>query len=406
MTYSWFVAAGHSCLITYGEPHMKIQIAAQDLKRALNTCNEIAPVSSAIAEEKTGVLVRAEGDTAVFTSSDDNLGVRVEVPAVVKEAGEALVKAGSVSGSVTATFEDFGFDNEPNIVKLETTSKDTLKVSGGNRVAEKKTLSHVRNFPLLNSGFFIEAATFNDDISTEFPAFQFMDGLSKVSHAASKDASKMHFNCIQLTLTDDEVVFAATDGIQIAEFRRAAEVKGLRGSFILGLKFATVASKLVNPAFDAVDMYVEGDQFFLKSGGTTLVGTLISTEFPDYTAYMGTADMKLATFPRAAFMSVLQSMQPTVDAKSHRLVVDALKKGTASLSTSSVSAEAESSELEVETPDDFTLHFDSMLLQNSLRQLKGDEFEFYFTPEARGVLLKAPEDEDFKAFVCTLKKVD
>ncbi|KKM18679.1 hypothetical protein LCGC14_1663210, partial [marine sediment metagenome] len=55
---------------------------------------------------------------------------------------------------------------------------------------------------------------------------------------------------------------------------------------------------------------------------------------------------------------------------------------------------------------DFTLHFDSMLLQNSLRQLKGDEFEFYFTQDARGVLLKSPKDENFKAFVCTLKKVD
>jgi DNA polymerase III sliding clamp (beta) subunit (PCNA family) len=385
---------------------MKIEISAQDLKRALNTCNEIAPISSAIAEEKTGVLVRAEGDVAVFTSSDDNLGVRVEVPVKVKESGEALVKATSVAGSVAATFEDFGFDSDPTIVKLETTSKNTLKIFGGNRVAEDRTLNHVRNFPLLNSGFFVEAPEFNEDLATQFPALQFMDGLSKVSHAASKDNSKLHFNCIQLTLTDSEVIFAATDGIQIAEFKRAAEVKGLRGSFILGLKFATVAAKLVNPTFDFVDMYVAEDQFFLKSGGTTLVGTLLSTDFPDYTGYMNTGDLELATFPRDAFMSVLQGMQPTVDAKSHRLVVEADKKGTASLSTSSITGEAESSDLEVDTPKDFTLHFDSMLLQNSLRQLKGDDFEFYFTPEARGVLLKAPKDEDFKAFVCTLKKVD
>jgi DNA polymerase III sliding clamp (beta) subunit (PCNA family) len=385
---------------------MKIEIAAQDLKRALKTCSEIAPVSSVVAEEKTGVLVRAEGDTAVFTSSDDNLGVRVEVPAVVKEAGEALVKASAVFSSVDATFEDYSYDTQPNMVKLEKTPKSTLRIFGGNRVAEHKTLNHVRNFPLLNSGFFIEAPEFNDDLSTEFPAFQFMDGLSKVSHAASKDASKLHFNCIQLTLTDNEVIFAATDGIQIAEFRRAAEVKGLRGSFILGLKFATIASKLVNPTFDFVDMYVESDQFFLKSGGTTLVGTLIGTSFPEYTEYMLTTDLKLATFPRVAFMSVLQGMQPTVDAKSHRLVVEANEGGTASLSTSSITGEAESSDLEVDTPLDFTLHFDSMLLQNSLRQLKGEEFEFYFTPDARGVLLKAPEDEAFKAFVCTLKKVE
>ena len=121
---------------------------------------------------------------------------------------------------------------------------------------------------------------------------------------------------------------------------------------------------------------------------------------------MQTKGMQKAVFPREAFLSVLSGMQPTVDTKSHRLVVEARKSGTASLSTSSITGEAESSDLDVKTPEDFTLHFDSLLLQNSIRQLKGDEFELYFTSDAKGVLLKSPKDDDFKAFVCTLKKVD
>ncbi len=385
---------------------MKFSIAAQDLKRALNTCNEIAPASSAIAEEKTGVLVRAEGENAIFMSSDDTSYIRIEVPAKVQEDGEALVRCTAVASSVLATFEDFGFDGEPNIVKLETTPKPTLKITGANKVAEKKSLNHVRNFPLLNVGFFIETPEFDNTKATQFPAFQFMDGLAKVSPAASKDNSKLHFNCISLTLTDNEVVFAATDGIQIAEFKKAAEVKGLRGSFILGLKFASVAAKLVNPTLDAVDMYVEDDNFFIKSGGTTLVGTLLNTSFPEYGPYMITEGLKTAIFPREPFLSVLAGMQPTVDAKSHRLVIEAEAEGTAALSTSSITGEAESSDLDVETPEDFTLHFDSTLLQSAVRQLKGEEFEFYFTNEAKGVLLKSPKDDDFKTFVCTLKKVD
>ncbi|MBD3260420.1 MAG: hypothetical protein GF334_01860 [Candidatus Altiarchaeales archaeon] len=385
---------------------MDISVSAQDLKRALTTCNEIAPTSSAVAEEKTGVLIDATEDSVVFSSADDKLGVRVEVPAEVATPGRALVKANSVAGSVSATFNDFGFDGDPHRVRLQTTNKSTLKVSGGNRVAEGRTLNHVRNFPLLNFDFFRGVPEFDTQKSTQFTAIEFMDGLSKVSHAASRDASKLHLNCIQITLTDNEVVFAATDGIQIAEFRRAAEVNGLRGSFILGLKFANIASKLINPALDFVDLYVDEDQFFLRSGGTVLVGTLISTQFPDYTPYMEVNGLKLATFPKAEFVDVLQGLQPTVDAKSHRLVVDARESGYATISTSSVTGEAESSDLEVQTPEDFTLHFDALLLQNSVRQLKGEDFEFYFTPEAKGVLLKSQKDDDFRAFVCTLKKVD
>jgi DNA polymerase III sliding clamp (beta) subunit (PCNA family) len=385
---------------------MKFSITAQDLKRALNTCNEIAPASSAIAEEKTGVLVRAEDKSAIFMSSDETSYVRIEVPAEVQESGEALVRCTSVASSVAATFEDFGFDGEPTIVRLETTTKATLKIAGANKVSKSKALTHVRNFPLLNVDFFIETPEFETTRATQFPAFQFMDGLGKVGPAASKDSSKHHLNCISLTLTDNEVVFAATDGIQIAEFKKAAEVQGLRGSFILGLKFASVAAKLVNPTLDVVDMYVEEDQLFLKSGGTTLVGTLINASFPDYSSFMETEGLKVAVFPREAFLSVLAGMQPTVDTKSHRLVVGAGASGTATLSTSSITGEAESSDLEVETPEDFVFHFDSTLLQGAVRQLKSEEFEFYFASDAKGVLLKSPKDDDFKAFVCTLKKVD
>lgn len=386
---------------------MKFSITAQDLKRALNTCNEIAPASSAIAEEKTGVLLRTNGNSVVFMAFDDTSYVRVEVPAEVQDAGEALVRCTAITSTINASYTDVGFDGEPNRIKVETTAKGTLRLVGTNRVREGTNLPVQRNLPLLNAGFFVETPTFNNDKATHFPAFQFMDGLAKVSHAASKDNSKLHFNCISLSLGDDEVVFAATDGIQIAEFKKAAEVKGLRGSFILGLKFATVASKLVNPGkFDTVDIYVEDEKFFLKSGGTVLVGTLLNTEFPKYAPYMETKTLKRSIFPTEDFLSILQGILPSVDAKSHRMVLSAEKAGTATVSTSSITGEAESSGLAVETPEDFTLHFDSTLLHNAIRQLKGKDFEFYFTGDAKGVVLKAQKDDDFKAFVCTLKKVD
>ena len=386
---------------------MKLVITAQDLKRALGTCNEIAPVSSAIAEEKTGVLIRATKDRAVFMSSDETSFVSVEVPARVEKTGEALVRCAPVLSNVNATFVDSGFDGVPTEITLEVSGKNTLKLSGGNRIREQKTQAHKRNFPLLNAGFFIDTPLFDNKKATQFPSFQFMDGLLRVGHAASKDTSKLHLNCINLNLTDGEVVFAATDGFQIAEFKRAAEVKGLRGSFILGLKFASVAAKLINPGkFDFVDLYVEDDQLFLKSGGTVLVGTLLNSTFPDYAPHLKTDGLALASFPREDFANILQTMQPAVDAKSHRLELIAQKAGSATLSTSSVSGEAESSDLDVKTPEDFVLHFNSTLLQGAVRQIKGDTLEMYFTNDAKGVMLKSDKEDDFKTFVCTLKRVD
>jgi DNA polymerase III sliding clamp (beta) subunit (PCNA family) len=382
---------------------MKFSILAKDLKRALSTCNEIAPASSTIAEEKTGVLVRTQAEGVVFMASDETSYVGVVVPATVKEEGEALVRCGAVTSSVLATFTE-----DEIAIKVETTAKSTLKISGGSAV------KHNRTFPLLNAGFFVETPVFEEDQATQIKALDFQDGLLAVAHAASKDPSKQHLNCISSTFTDNEVVFAATDGVVISEFRKTAQVpeEGLRGSFILGLKFANVVAKHVadvlreGEGVDVVDIYVDEDNFFLRSGETTLVGTLLSTSFPDYVPFLKTQGKLLAIFPTESFLGVLAGMQPTVDAKSHRMVVDAKQSGKATLSTSSITGEAESSDLDVETPEDFILHFDALLLQNSIRQLKGEHFEFYFdSRSANDVILKAPKYEDFKAMVCTLKPV-
>ena len=164
---------------------MKFTILAKDLKRALNTCNEIAPASSSIAEEKTGALVRALEKSVVFMSSDETSYVSVEVPAKVKEQGEALVRCGAVSSSLTATFTV-----DENEITVETTDKATLKVTG------VSTVKHSRTFPLLNAGFFVETPEYTEKKASQIKALDFQDGVQAVAHAASKDTFQLHFRHI------------------------------------------------------------------------------------------------------------------------------------------------------------------------------------------------------------------
>lgn len=386
---------------------MKFSVDASDLIRALATCNEIAPLKSVVADEMTGVLIRTLKDSVIFMASDDNSSVSVEVPAEIKEKGEALVRAAPAHAVVSASYQEEGFDGTPNRVTLETTSKNHLKSTGVNRVREGKNHPITRNFPLLNAGFFVETPLFDDRKITQIPSFSFLDGLTKVAYAAEKDSSKAHMSCINLSLTDTEVVFAATNGIQVAEFRQAAEVQGLRGSFVLGLKFANVAHKLVNPnRFEFVDIYIENEKFFFKQGGTVLVSSLVDTSFPDYSRYMDTSGLYKAVFPREDFTAVLAGMQPSVDAKSRRILMRASNDGTATLSTSSINGEAESTGLDVSTPEAFDFDFDASLLQSATRQLKGEYFDFYFQPKALGVIMRSSKEDGFKAYLCTLKKLD
>lgn len=385
---------------------MKFSITAHALKKALDKCNQIAPSSSDVAEARTGVLICAENNQVIFTACNDTLSIRVEVPAEISEAGEALVKCGPVSSVISATYRDKSFDGKDNFVTINTTPKGMLRAVGSDTISEGRTLNYSRNFPLLQAGFFSEVPVFESKKATKFPALEFMDGLSLVSHAASKDASKLHLNCICLTLTDEEIIFAATDGIQMAEYRKAAKVQGLRGSFILGLKLASIASKVIDPNLEFVNLYVENDQIFIQNGHFTLIGALLTTKFPDYAPFMDTSKYNKAKFSTQEFLSVLAGIQPSVDSETHRLVLDAKKSGTATLSTSSITSEAESSDLGVSTPLDFNLHFDSVFLQNATKNFPGEEFGLHFEPNGPGVLLFSDSDPGYKTFVCTLKKVE
>ena len=169
---------------------------------------------------------------------------------------------------------------------------------------------------------------------------------------------------------------------------------------------------MINPLLDNVQLYQQEDTFHLRSGGTVLVGALINTAFPEYAPHLETEKLTKASFSTEAFRETIQNMQPTVDVKSHRLVIEATADtGTANVSTSSVIGDAglEAGDfLDVETPLDFVFHVDSVLLQNATRQLKGDAFDLYFadSTNARGLVLKSEKDADFRAFVCTLKIIE
>ena len=380
---------------------MKFTILATDLRRALSACNDLAPISSSIAEETTGVLIRTSGeDRVVFMASDDTSHISMAMPAKVLTKGQAVVRCAAINSSIAATFLE-----DDKILTVEIMAKTTLSISGVSGV------KHNRTFPLLNAGFFVETPAFDRTKAIEARALDFQDGLSAVAYAASRDPSKLHFNCIAVNFTPAELIFAATDGVQIAEFRKATLTpeKGLRGSFIFGLKFANIVSKHVADGLregkgsDLIEIYVDNERFFLQSGETILVGSLLNTSFPEYEEPLMIKGKLLATFPREDFLSVLSSIHPTVDAKSHRIIVSATKKGTATVSTSSINGEAISSDIKVNTPENFVLHFDAHFLQTSIRQLRGEDFEFYFTPKAPHVVLKSPQKDDFKALVCTLK---
>lgn len=396
---------GTSSPVWDGEYQMKFKANVQDFSDALKHCNAVAPTKSAVSTELTGVLIRALEDRVVMMASDDGgvNSVRIEFPAQVQVPGEALVRAAYTFQQVLACFKPDSNEGANGTVVVEKTSKNRLHISGFSPEGKpRKFEPH-----LMNAGFFIETPTFEPSKATQVLSFNFMDGLNKVAYAASRDANKVYMHCINFTLTDRDVVFAATDGTQIAEFKQAAEVQGLRGSFILGLKFAVVAPDLINPKnHDYVEVYADGDRFFFRQGGKVLVSNLVNADFPDYAGLMGTEGLIRVLFPREQFLNELASVQPSVDVRNHRMVLTASADGTATLFASSSEGEAESSGLDVQTPQDFELHFNAGRLQSGVRQLKGDHFEFYFGENSPGVVLKSEKEDGFRAYVCTLKKMD
>jgi DNA polymerase III subunit beta len=279
---------------------MNFTITRQNLHRGL------AAVSASIPSKTTlpvlsNILFETSGDGIRMSGTDLDVGVRLQVPADVKEGG-ALTAPGKKLQEIARELPD-------DLVEI-TTRGDQIELKCG-RSRFKLNGLPADDFPALPSVPF--------DRGWSARGEDLLALIKHTSFAVSTEESRPVLNGVLWELRDREMRMVATNGHRLARMRIPA-----------GPSLETTTHLIVPPAAfqqiqrlfdekDEVTVAREGNHLGFRSGGAEVYTRLIEGTYPNYEQVIPKDNDKHAYIQRKALESAIRRVAAVASDQTHRI---------------------------------------------------------------------------------------
>ncbi|MEW6031889.1 MAG: DNA polymerase III subunit beta [Bacillota bacterium] len=246
---------------------MKFKVSQEDLASGLQLVQR-AVAARAPMPVLAGILVETTPEGLTLTATDQEIGVRVSVPATVSDDG-ALVLPTRI-GDIVRKFP-FG-----------EVSVETEEANNTATVTWERSRFVIHGFPAGDFPPFPEPP--------ERKALTLSKGdlrrlVRQTGFAVSHDDSRPVFTGVLVTVEDGRVRFVATDGFRlaVAEGLVGPDSAETRGDFIIpGRALAEVARVLGEEGDGTVALSLAEKRAFFEADGQRVVCRLIEGQFPPY----------------------------------------------------------------------------------------------------------------------------
>lgn len=243
---------------------MKLKVMRTAILTALQTVQGIVG-SRATIPILSNVLLKAEKDKLILTTTDLEVAVKCAIAADVSKTGESTLPARRLMGII----RELGSDE----VDIEVDEKHLAVIKSGNSLFKVFGLSGDEFPPLANyqSGF---------SFSVEQSAFKQM--LTKIAYSASADETRYVLNGVYLNLGADKMTMVATDGRRLALVEQELDVPKESEMGVI------IPSKAVNELLQSlkeegqVKVYCSPKQLGFEFGDVIMVSKLIEGNYPNY----------------------------------------------------------------------------------------------------------------------------
>jgi DNA polymerase-3 subunit beta len=236
----------------------------------------------------SGVQLRAEDGLLHLAATDMELSLRTSMPARI-DAAASVVVPGRLLAELSRLLPE-------GDVELEGGAEEgVLRVSCGSASYTLHTYS-AEDFPRLPE---VEAASL---FALDRDAF--LDTVSRVSRAASRDESRPVLTGILVRFEGGTLVMAATDSYRLAVKQTAVSA----GADLEALVPARALSEVqrLAAAADALELGVLENQVVFELGGTTLTSRRIDGQFPNYKALLPENFENEVVLPRGELLDVVR----------------------------------------------------------------------------------------------------
>lgn len=355
---------------------MKFKISKEHFSTGLRQVTNVVSSKPQMAV-LNNVLIKAEGDSVMLTTTNLELGIRCSIKAEVEEAGEITLPVKKLAAIINSMPQQE--------VTVESADGQTARIRSGRSDFNRFNGLKAEDFPALPS--------FVDQHSYELPPQELALMLRSVSYAQSTDENRYILNSVFFSFSEGKLSLVATDGRRLALISRDMKIdREDEGSIILPAKTVTELEKLLSQgkmvkisfsdrqvAFD-IEVGEESANNGL-SGSIYLVSKIVEGSYPNYKQVIPKEAEHRIKVERELMLETVQRVALMTNDKQNSVK---LKIADNCLEISGESAELgeakEPIEVEYSGPE-VRIGFNPEFLLSPLRNLTKDEVFFEFKDE-------------------------
>ncbi len=239
-------------------PRKSLHAALQTVTRAVSGKSTLPILSN--------IHCRATGDTVTFAATDLELGIKCSFPATVKNPGEITVPAKTIGDLVSQLGE--------GEVSLKTDDRNTAVLQLGRSTYKMLGLPAEDYPPLPEVSGEVSFSVTQADLSRM---------IRSVSVATADDKTRPLLTGVLTSLSNDKLIFAATDTHRLAVRSCAVtEAVGERSVIIPVSALQEVLRVLEPNSTLLVQVRLDANQVSFDTGSVQLVARLLEGTFPKY----------------------------------------------------------------------------------------------------------------------------
>jgi DNA polymerase III subunit beta len=243
---------------------MKLTIEKSTLLNALQKVQAIVGQRSTLPI-LSNVLLKAEGDTISFTTTDMEVCVKTDVTAVIEAPGGTTLPA--------RRFFSICRELPDGVVEIEVDARDVATIRSGPSFFKLVGLSE-DDFPPLPE--FEENAVYTIEQSA------FRDMLQKITYAASTDETRYILNGALLSFKDEKLTIVATDGRRLAMVEQEVEfAEDAQADLVVPSKTINELIKTLNDE-GTLHIRVSATQIAFDFDKILIVSKLIEGTYPNF----------------------------------------------------------------------------------------------------------------------------
>ncbi|HRO66541.1 MAG TPA: DNA polymerase III subunit beta [Pseudobdellovibrionaceae bacterium] len=356
--------------------------------------NLIGPTQNIVEKRNTmpilvNILLEAEGDQLKVFATDLEVSLTDQVEAQVAQAGKVAVSAKKLF-EITKELRD-------GPIRLVKKENNWLQIEQGKYRSQLVGVSadEYPIFPAYSSQSFLKVE-----------AGVLKEMIDKTIYSVSNDETRYHLNGVFFEISQASgFKMVATDGHRLSLISK--NVDGLNPSVSQGViiprKGLHEIKKVLEGSVGNVEIAIEGSQFILRSGKTTLMIRLIEGKYPNYQQFIPTKLTQKILINREAFLSSLKKVSMMANEKSKAVLLN-VSKGRMEISSNNPELGDAKDEIEVNySGNDLKIGFNARYIQDVLTAINQDQVDFELNDHLSPGLVRPHNDTSYTCVVMPMR---